>query len=115
MVKHAENAWVSVITSFFDVIKKAIPWGFSALIVYFLAGKNTNVNFLANLIAKLSVDKWAAWILASITSGWALRERHLKRKTIERYSPRVKELEKELNPKRKSSGLLPTGENSEED
>ncbi len=115
MAKSKEGAWVAIITSFFDVIKKAIPWASSLGMVYYLAGKNTNVNFLADVIANISADKWAAWILASITSGWALRERHLKRKTIERYSPRVKDLETELNPRRKSSGLLPTGEHSEED
>jgi hypothetical protein len=109
------NIWVTIVTSITDIIKRAIPWGGSVAIVYFLAGRSTNVNFLADIVAKFSADKWAAWFLVAAASGWAVAERTLKRRTIARYSPRVKELETELNQWRRSSGLRPTGETSDED
>jgi hypothetical protein len=110
-----ENAWVKLITAFFDVIKKAIPWTAWVLIAYFLAGRNTNISVIANAISDLKANEWIAYILGASGTGFGLRQRSLRRKEIQRYSNRVPYLEKELNSERTSSGLQPDGTQSEED
>jgi hypothetical protein len=89
------------------------------LCVRVLAGEQTWVDVRFRAFASLSINRWAAivisWILTGCTTSWAIFERLLRKKHIRRVSSEASEMQRRLDPGRRSSGLSLEGNTNEED
>jgi hypothetical protein len=108
------NTSALIITGIFTLLPKAFPWVAIVWCTDILVGKTTNVNVIAKIATDIGGD-WIPWATAAGFAVWGVVEKLLKRRTIKRYSGLVPTLEKQLNPQRQSSGLLPTGQQREGD
>jgi len=99
------------------VANNLIKWGGLVAISYFiylsidsLAGETTAADIGIGLLADIKLSDAAAWVFGGSGTVYGLRQRTLRRSTIERLQARIKELEKAIDPKRTSSGLTTRGE-----
>jgi cytochrome c biogenesis factor len=91
--------------------------------VYFsireLAGRTTFADLRFKVLADLKANRWLAmclsWGLATTSTGWALGERYLRKRHIQRISSETSEMQKLLDPSRRSSSLSKEGNTSSED
>lgn len=97
-------------------ISKGIPWGALILIAYWLsgsinslAGKTTFADIGVAFLGDFSISKALAYALTVGCIGYGLKERRLRRETIDRLHGRIKELELKEDPRRHSSGLTTKG------
>jgi hypothetical protein len=90
-------------------------YGFEALKA--LAGESTRVDVALSLVLS-AVAKLEVVILLSLTGvacAWAVVERTLRHRKVERLQGRIRELETRIDPNRSSSGLTPAGRTRPED
>lgn len=84
-----------------------------------LAGKKTFADLRFKMIAELYTNRWTAlvlsWILTTTTTGWAIGERILRKRHIKRVSSESSELQKMVDPKRRTSHLMTDGTTRPED
>jgi hypothetical protein len=81
--------------------------------VYFsvreLAGKQTFADLRFRVLADLKANRWMAivfpWGVAAISTGWGAGERFLRKRHIKRVSSETSEMQKKLDPGRRSSSL----------
>ncbi len=99
------------------VANNLIRYGGLVLIVYFiyrsidtLAGRTTGADIGVSLFANVKVSDTVAWVFGGGGTLYGLRQRSLRRATIERLQGRIKHLETARDPGRKSSGLTERGE-----
>ncbi len=99
-----------------------IPWGALIVIAYYLsgsinvlAGKYTFADIGFRVLSDIRVSDGVAYLLGGGGVAYGLNERRLRRKTIERLSGRIQELEKRLDPRRSSSKLTRRGTTRPED
>jgi hypothetical protein len=104
------------------LVRTLIRWGGVVLICWFqyrcfqaIAGKDTTFSAVVNLVAKLSIDRWIAYIVAGLASGCWWIERRTRQRTIKEREEYIRELEKKVDPKRSTSGLTATGKPRQED
>jgi hypothetical protein len=91
--------------------------------VYFgireLAGRQTFADISFKVISDLKANRWMAlsvpWGVASIATVWGAGERYLRKRHIRRVSSEESEMQKMLDPSRRSSSLSKRGETSPED
>ena len=78
-----------------------------------LAGKQTWADIRFRALADVKANRWAAilvsWALTGCTSLWAFAERTLRKSHVRRVSNEVSELQKKIDPNRRSSGLSVEG------
>ncbi len=105
-----------------SVLRELVRWGAVSFCAYMgfrcvavLAGKITMAEIGVRVLGSLRVSEAVAWIFGAGGVGYGLRQRRLRRQTIERLSTRIQELERGIDPKRTSSHLTPRGETSPED
>lgn len=121
----AENRYLrqrtrlEVIASFAHAV---IRWAGAVLIAYFgyrtvavLAGETTTANIGIRFLADLRVSEAVAWIFGASGVAYGLRQRTLRRSTVERLHGRIESFEKQLDPRRSSSQLTSRGETKPED
>lgn len=96
--------WVAITTMVVGGIAAAI-----AAPVYFSSGKQTSIRYVVNWIQDVKLHVWLAWGTAG--AGWALARMYRNKLLKERSEKdaRIAALEKQLDPSRTSSGLLPDG------
>ncbi|TGN02894.1 hypothetical protein [Leptospira dzoumogneensis] len=80
-----------------------------------IAGTTTNYNVVFNFLADLNANQWFAYIFGAAGIGFGLYERNLRKKHVKRSSTRISKLEHEINPRRSSSHLTPTGDTRQGD
>lgn len=80
-----------------------------------LAGQNTSVMVNAVLSLLGNIQFTAAISLAGAATVWAICERALRHRKVEKMQGRIRELETQIDPKRTSSGLLTTGKTNPSD
>lgn|SRR5690348_6333529 len=111
-----------LIDSTTSVIKAFLKYGsavwcmsYIAKIAMALAGKTTITSFALSLLGNEKMLNSVLYILAGggVTYGWG--QRRLRRRDIERLTPRPRQLETMLDPNRTSSGLTPRGTTRPED
>lgn len=78
-----------------------------------LAGTRTEAIF--NLVARLSLDRWAGWAVSAVLGGTVVVQRRANRRLAREKGDYVKELEQRIDLKRSSSRLTPTGTSPPED
>jgi hypothetical protein len=79
------------------------------------AGKETVANLALSLIVNLQADRWFAYLVGVLGTGYGVRQRQLRRRNIRRMTGHNAEVEKRLLPGRSSSGLTPEGKTRPED
>jgi hypothetical protein len=104
------------------VLETGLKYGFLALIFYFgyaslatLAGQITYADVGIRVIGDVRVSETVAWMFGVGGIGYGMRQRKLRRDTIERLSPRVRKYEQELDSHRTSTGLPSRGTTRPED
>lgn len=114
--------WLTTINGIVTVVRTLIVWGSSAIIVFFafrslvaMAGTDTSANIVIEVIARLGLDRWAAYFLAFLGMLFGLRQNQLRQKAIERLNEYPAELEKRIDPSRSSSRLTTRGKTRPED
>jgi len=85
------------------------------LAVESLAGKTTAADIGLSLLADIKVSTLVAWSLGGGGILYGLKQRKLRKDTIERLSSRIQELERQLDSRRTSSRLTERGDTREED
>jgi len=93
----------------------AIACAFGYLSLRVIAGSTTTFSAVLKASFDLSIDRWAAYLLAGAGSAGWYSERRLRRKTIEKHAAYIKELEQKIDPVRSGSRLLPSGKPRKED
>ena len=100
------------------LLGEMIKWGglvlislFAYLAVSSLAGKETNASFLGKLEAGgFSVKDFIYISCIALLAVWALGERGIRLRFVEKSSKRIRRLEADIDPGRTSSGLTDKGE-----
>lgn len=105
-----------------SVLNNLIRWGAIVTIFYFgyssielLAGKETLSNIAVSLLTDIKISVAIAWTAAGGGLIYGLRQKKLRKDTVERLQGRIKELELRHDPNRTSSDLTPRGETRPED
>jgi hypothetical protein len=84
-----------------------------------LAGRQTFADLRFKMIAEMYANRWMAlilsWLLTTTTSGWAIGERWLRKRHIKRVSSESSQLQKMVDPSRRSSHLMTDGTTRPED
>jgi hypothetical protein len=86
-----------------------------ALVFIAYAGKASIADLTLRVLANVSIVFTLSLTLSGISVSLYLRERNLHRKTRERLTARITELELKLDPTRSSSKLTPQGTTRKED
>jgi hypothetical protein len=106
----------------FALARTIVRWAFGGLyfwifyqIIVVVAGKDTVVLFkiIVNGLVEMRVILPTAVCGVAVT--WALAERNLRRRQMERLHPRVKDLETKIDPKRSTSTLTARGDTNPSD
>ena len=103
---------VTVSEQRYRTVRTLIRWLGAALICYLgkdilttFAGRTTEL--IVSVLGKVEIA--ASLALAGCCAVWAILERIVRKRTIERLTQRTQKLEKAIDPKRSSSGLTSTG------
>ena len=76
-----------------------------------ISGKKTDFSAVASGVFKMSVDRWAAYVVSALSGGGYLYERSLRKRSIKSRDEHIKKLESVIHPSRGgSSNLTETGE-----
>ena len=109
------EGWVTIILAL-------IRWGaivfiarYGFLSIQALAGRNTLTDIGINFLGKVEVAVSIAWISAMLGVMYGLKQRKLRRDTVERLQNGNKQLENKLDPNRTSSKLTSRGASRPED
>jgi hypothetical protein len=109
------QAWASVIVSFFKYATLSLFGLFGYLSIDSLAGKTTFAQVVISFLGQMAVSKSLAYIFGFGGILFGVYQRRLRKKTAAHYYPRVKELEKLIDPRRSSSDLTIYGETNPRD
>ncbi len=115
-MQYKTTLMVKVIEASVAIVKVAI-WGLVLIFwahyanesIKALSGKVTMAKFAEKLLASVAINQWVAWVIAGLSTSWAILERGQKRKKIAELSGRPIELEKLIDPGRSSSLITPRG------
>jgi len=104
------------------VIETGLKYGALVVIFFFgyasiksLAGQSTFADIGLRVIGDVRISETIAWLFGAGGVGYGLRQRKLRRDTIERLAPRVRQYEERLDPQRSSTGLPSRGTTRPED
>jgi hypothetical protein len=105
-----------------QVFLSLIRWGAIVLIVRYgylsieaLAGKDTFTDIVINFLSDIKVSVAISWSVGAGGAIYGLKQRKLRRDTVERLQGRIKLLESEKDPSRTSSQLTKRGDTRPED
>ena len=114
--------WMTAINGIVNVLRAAVIAVAVVAVAYYasrvfiaFAGKKTDALIGIQLITSIKLDRWVAYIVAIMGGTYGLRQRHLRRTSIERTTKRPIELEQRMDPNRTSSGITPRGTTRKED
>lgn len=100
-----------------SVVNNLIRWagvvaiaGFVYLSIDSLAGETTSADIGVRIIGNIKLSEVFAFLFGGGGVAYGLRQRTLRRSTIERLQARIKKLEEKKDPARTSSGLTPKGD-----
>lgn len=104
------------------VLIYAIKYGALVAIFYFgylsvlaLAGKHTLADIGISFLSDVNVSVSIAWIFGVSGIFYGLRQRKVRKDTIERLQGRIQYLEAQIDSKRTTSQLTSRGDTREED
>lgn len=80
-----------------------------------LSGQVTVASIVVNLLGKLGISQWAAWVFGGGCLMYAQRQRKLRHDSNEHQGTRVSKLEERIDEKRSSSKLTTRGQTNPRD
>ena len=105
-----------------SLIHHAIPWGCVALVAYFgyrsvasLSGHDTFAQIAVKFWADFRVGEYVPYLFGASGIFYGVRNRKLRKDTIESMAAQIKKLEQQIDKRRSSSRLTPRGETRPED
>lgn len=100
-----------------SVLNNLIRWagvvgiaGFTYLSIDSLAGQTTDADIGVTLIGNIKLSEVFAFLFGGGGVFYGLRQRTLRKSTIERLQNRIRKLEESKDPSRTSSGLTQRGD-----
>lgn len=112
--RHIDQIYRTVRTGIRSLATFGSVWVFVDAVTA-LAGQETNVVVEAALSLAGRLDVVLSFSLTFVCVIWAVGERKLRQRAIERLERRPRELERMIDPQRSTSGLTKTGETHPED
>lgn len=104
------------------VLNNLIRWagvvgctGFVYLAISELAGQKTTADIGLELLADIKLSEVFAYLFGGGGVVYGMRQKKLRKDTVERLQDRVRRLEKAHDPNRTSSGLTPRGDTHPKD
>ncbi len=88
---------------------------FGYLSVLALAGKYTFADIGISLLGDVNISVTLAWIFGVGGVFYGMRQRKVRKDTVERLQGRIQSLETQIDHKRTTSQLTPRGDTREED
>jgi hypothetical protein len=117
-----ERERLHLVARIFDLTKdliRALLLGWIFWTIYLdvreLAGKQTDASFFFKYFVSKENDYALPWLVAVVTIAWALLERRFRKHKTQQLTARLQEMERRLDPKRSTSGLMPTGDTNPKD
>jgi hypothetical protein len=110
------RAWASAIKSGFRFLMVAAICVGGIFIARSLAGKQTFADIRFNALTDFGNNLWlwlgcfVSWLLTFMAIVWAFLERYLRKRHITRVSTEHSELQKMIDPNRRSSHLMENGD-----
>lgn len=101
--------------AFCAAAKVVLPFIFIYLCAKSFAGQSTHVDMALKAITDFKADKGFAYLFGGGGVAWGYAERKMRKKKTAALADRNANLEKQLDSRRSSSGLPPTGETRRED
>jgi hypothetical protein len=101
-------------TGFWCLTFGVVAW-FGQSAINAIAGKSTDFTAVVRALVDLKANEWFAYALATFCGGGWYRERKLRHRTIQEQGAHIAQLERRIDPKRRSSGLLSDGRQRKED
>ena len=105
-----------------SAVRLGVPWSFGALIAFFcfgsivaLAGKYTFAQIGVSILGNMKISESISYVFGLSGVLYGLKERKLRRKNIQRMSPQIQALERQMHPNRSSSNLTTRGTTQPED
>lgn len=103
----------------YRTVIRTIGWCFALFMakeaLVSLAGQTTNLVVSATLSVLADFKFVISITLAGSCAAWALVERALRHRKVEKLAGRIRELETAMDPKRSSSNLTPKGKTNPKD
>jgi hypothetical protein len=103
-------------------VRLLVPWGALVVIFYFalqgvraVAGTHTFADIGIKLLGNVSAPEWLSYIVGGGAGAYGIKERKLRRDTVERLTGRIKQLEQMIDLARTSSHLTERGTTRPED
>lgn len=100
-----------------EIILNLIRFGALVACVYFLsssiqnlAGKSTDANIFVQFLGDFNVGQGVAVLFGAGGTMYGLAQRSQRQRMIERLHGRIKQLERQIDPRRSSSNITETGD-----
>ncbi len=106
---------VQVLISLFRWVGIVLIVRYAYLGIEALAGKSTLADIGVNFLTDINVSVALAWAAGFGGMVYGIKQRELRKDTIERLVGRIKQLEDEVDPNRTSSNLTKRGDTRPED
>lgn len=114
-LQELSSAW-RLLVRFFCIAAVCLCFYFS---VRELAGRQTLADLSFKVLADIKANHWMAilvsWCLTGTATAWGCGERYLRKRHIKRISSESSEMQRNLDPGRRSSHLSKKGETGPED
>jgi hypothetical protein len=111
-----------IVTTLSQVINSVLKWGTIAFVAWCakvsmvsLGGKQTDANFAIKFLADIRFHEAVAYTVGIGGAVYGYRQKRLRQRKIAELGPRVTKVEKNIDPKRTSSGLTAEGKTKEGD
>ena len=105
-----------------QVLSSLIRWGAIVLIARYgylsiasLAGQNTLADIGIDLLSNIKVSVALSWVAGAGGLAYGVRQKKVRKDTVERLQGRIKELETGIDPNRSTSNLTHRGDTRPED
>lgn len=109
----------SIIRAFIRLVAIIAVAVCAVFLVRSLAGRQTFADVKFAVIADLRANRFFAltvsWLLTGSGLSWAVVERKLRKRVTKRLTNELQVLQLKVDPKKRSSGLLPNGNTRPED
>lgn len=118
-------AWISLCGRLLDRATEVAKYGIVAvgmvLVARELGGRVTIAQLSATILTRMGEEaddgwlRWLPWGIWGITTIWAVAERRLRHRAIQRLSGQLSLMRHKLDPMKQSSGLATNGQTRPED
>ena len=111
----ATNSSVRVLTELIKWVGLVGIARYGYLSIAVLAGQNTFAHIGLKVLGEIGISDALSWILTVLGVGYGLRQRMLRRDTVEHLHGRIRTLENQRDPRRTSSQLTARGDTNPKD